>query len=71
MVAQAALIEKLVDTLIDAPRHGVDVDARIAVLATFLGHVNPANTYWYLTASPELMALVTERMTAHQHRSRP
>jgi integrase len=60
-----------VDTLIDAHRHGGDVDARIATLATYLGHVDPANTYWYLTASPELMAIVTDRMTAHQHRGRP
>ncbi len=57
-----------VDSLIDAHRQGVDVDARIAVLATYLGHVNPANTYWYLTASPQLMAIVTDRMTAQQHR---
>ncbi len=60
-----------VDSLIDAHRQGGDVDARIAVLATYLGHVDPTYTYWYLTASPELMALVAERMTAHQHRSRP
>ena len=60
-----------VNSLIDAHRQGVDVDARIAVLATYLGHVDPANTYWYLTASPELMGLVAERMTAHQHRSWP
>lgn len=60
-----------VDSLIDAHRHGVDVDARIAVLATYLGHVDPANTYWYLTASPQLMAIVTDKMTAHQHRGRP
>lgn len=60
-----------VNSLVDAHRQGVDVDARIAVLATYLGHVDPANTYWYLTASPELMALVTERMTAHHHRNRP
>lgn len=60
-----------VDSLIDAHRQGVDVDARIAVLAAYLGHVDPANTYWYLTASPELMTIVAERMSAHQHRSRP
>lgn len=59
-----------VDSLIDAHRNGVDVDARIATLATYLGHVDPANTYWYLTASPQLMAIVTDRMTAHQHRTR-
>lgn len=53
-----------VNCLIDAHRDGVDVDARIAVLATYLGHVNPLNTYWYLTASAELMALVSDRIAA-------
>jgi len=57
----------LVTSMIDAHRQGVDVDARIAALATYLGHVGPANTYWYLSASPELMALVSDRMTAHHH----
>ena len=59
-----------VDTLIDAHRQGVDVDARIAALATYLGHVNPLNTYWYLTASPELMAVVRDRITAQHARGR-
>src|SRR5208282_5443048 len=36
-----------VSTLADALRHGRDVDACIAVLATHLGHVSPAHTYWY------------------------
>ena len=55
-----------VNSLIDAHRQGVDVDARIAHLATYLGHVNPANTYWYLSASPELMAVVSDRMASYQ-----
>ena len=58
-----------VNTLIDAHRDGVDVDGRIAVLATYLGHIDPANTYWYLTASSELMAVVADRMASWQHRS--
>ena len=32
------------------------------MLSTYLGHVNPAGTYWYLTAVPELMALAAERL---------
>ena len=60
-----------VNTLIDAHRDGVDVDARVAVLATYLGHTDPTNTYWYLTASPELMAMVSDRMSSWQHRTRP
>lgn len=59
-----------VNSLIDAHRQGVDVDARIAVLATYLGHVEPVHTYWYLSASPELMALVRARMTAHTGKPR-
>jgi hypothetical protein len=27
-----------------------------------MGHVNPASTYWYLTAAPELLALVADRL---------
>jgi integrase/recombinase XerD len=27
-----------------------------------MGHVNPASTYWYLTATPELMAPVAARL---------
>lgn len=55
-----------VNTLIDAHRDGVDVDARIATLANYLGHVDPSHTYWYLTASPQLMQTVCERLAAHQ-----
>lgn len=59
-----------VNSLIDALRDGLDVDARIAALATYLGHVDPASTYWYLTASPELMALVRDRASARHDRGR-
>jgi integrase len=55
-----------VNTLIEAHRAGVDVDARIAALATYLGHTSPTSTYWYLTASPQLLDLVTDRVEAHR-----
>lgn len=51
-----------VDTLIRWHRSGVNVDERIAVLSTYLGHVAPADTYWYLSASPQLMDLAAERL---------
>ena len=54
-----------VRTMIDWHRCGVRVDDHIAVLSTYLGHVSPADTYWYLTASPELMALAADRLAAH------
>jgi len=44
--------------------HDVDVDAKIAVLATYLGHVEVRNTYWYLSAAPELMGIVADRFEA-------
>ena len=37
------------------------IDQKIAVLSTYLGHVNITKTYWYLTAVPELMAIVGKR----------
>ncbi|MGH3502960.1 MAG: tyrosine-type recombinase/integrase [Nocardioidaceae bacterium] len=40
---------------------GVDVDANIAVLATYLGHVETRDLYWYLSAVPELMGIVADR----------
>jgi integrase len=40
---------------------GADIDAHIATLATYLGHVNVTYTYWYLTAVPELMAISARR----------
>ena len=51
-----------VQTLIGWQRCGVRVDEHIAVLSTFLGHVAPADTYWYLSASPELMELAAQRL---------
>lgn len=60
-----------VNTLLDAHRAEVDVDARIAGLATYLGHVSPVSTYWYLSASPDLLDLVNEQVqTAHEGRLR-
>jgi len=40
---------------------GADVDRRMAHLATYLGHAKVTDTYWYLTAVPELMALTAQR----------
>jgi integrase len=51
-----------VATLLDWYRDGVDVHARLPVLSTFLGHVAPASTWWYLQAAPELLALAAHRL---------
>jgi integrase/recombinase XerD len=59
-----------VASLLDAYAAGQDGQARLALLATYLGHVNPAATYWYLSAAPELLALAGQRLDDHQ-RERP
>lgn len=55
-----------VNTLLDAYRDdigdGEHIQARIALLCTYLGHVNPGSTYWYLQAAPELLALAADRL---------
>ena len=48
--------------LLDCYRTSVDVETRLPLLSTYLGHVNPKDTYWYLTGSPELLALAGQRL---------
>jgi integrase len=40
---------------------GADVDCKIAVLATYLGHTEVRDVYWYLSAVPELMSIIASR----------
>ena len=46
-----------VNTLLDWYRSGADVRARMPSLSTWLGHGDPASTFWYLHATPELLSL--------------
>lgn len=48
--------------LIEWYRAGLDVDRLLPRLATYLGHVRVAETYWYIQAVPELLRLATERV---------
>jgi integrase len=54
-----------VNTILDGYRNGDQPGNRIALLATYLGHVDPSSTYWYLSAAPELMALACDRLETH------
>ena len=49
-------------TLVHWYQTGLDVDPLLPLLATYLGHVHVQETYWYLEAVPELLALATERL---------
>jgi integrase/recombinase XerD len=51
-----------VNTLLGWYRAGDDVAAKLPLLSTYLGHVDPAATYWYLSAAPELLGLAAERL---------
>lgn len=49
-------------TLEDWYRTGVDVQPRLPLLSTYLGHLQPVSTYWYLSGKPELLALAAQRL---------
>ena len=59
-----------VRTLIGWYRAGVNVDAQMPLLSTWLGHSNPENTFWYLSAVPELLFLAAERLERAEERRR-
>jgi len=50
-----------VRTLLQWYRDGVDVQRHLPELATYLGHTDVENTYWYLSAIPELLELAMNR----------
>ena len=60
-----------VNTLLRWYRDGVDVERHIPRLATWLGHAHVSDTYWYLTATPELLQLAARRLDRIARRSRP
>lgn len=51
-----------ITTLLAWYKAGVDVQAQLPHLSTYLGHVDPISTYWYLQATPELMSLAADRL---------
>lgn len=60
-----------VGTLVRWYRDGVDVERHIPRLATWLGHAHVSDTYWYLTATPELMQAAAKRLDRIGPRPRP
>jgi integrase/recombinase XerD len=59
----------VVRTMLAWYRDGVDVQARLPLLSTYLGHVDPKATYWYQQAVPELFSLVAGQLepgTGHE-----
>jgi hypothetical protein len=48
--------------VVDWYRQGLDVAAMLPRLSTYLGHLDPAATFWYLSATPELLAMAVNRL---------
>jgi integrase/recombinase XerD len=51
-----------VTTLMRWYRSGIDVERRLPLLSTYLGHTKVTDTYWYLQAIPELLRLALARV---------
>jgi len=52
----------VIQTLRDWYRTNKDVEAHLPELATYIGHGHVSDTYWYISAAPELLQLATERL---------
>ncbi len=50
-----------VHTIMGWYRKGLDPDREMLRLSTYLGHVKPDHTYWYIEAVPELLELASKR----------
>jgi integrase len=53
-------------TLVTWYRKGVNVDRHMPELSAYLGHAHVSDTYWYLSAVPELMQLAAMRLEQTQ-----
>lgn len=51
-------------------REGRDLDRHVLALSAYVGHAKVTDTYWYVTATPELLALAASRAQSAD-RSRP
>lgn len=52
-----------VKTIIKLYQTGVDVERHMPELSTYLGHTHVNDTYWYISAVPELLSLASSRLT--------
>ena len=50
-----------IQTLLRWYQDGTDVNQHLPELSTYLGHVKVSDTYWYLTATPQLLRLALQR----------
>jgi integrase/recombinase XerD len=52
-------------TLRDWQDAGLDLEQRLPLLSTHLGHISPSTTYWYLNASLDLLGVAAKQLEQH------
>jgi len=57
-----------IQTLLRWYREDIDVEHHLPELSTYLGHARVSDTFWYLSATPELLSLAAQRLEAHSQR---
>ena len=57
-------------TLLRWYREEDDIEPQLPLLSTFLGHVEPKHTFWYIEATPELLSLAADRLERAWDQSR-
>jgi integrase/recombinase XerD len=60
-----------IQTLLRWYQEDVDVERRLPELSTYLGHAKVSDTYWYLSATPELLGLAARRLDQAPRRLTP
>jgi integrase/recombinase XerD len=58
-------------TLVQWYRSGQDPERRLPLLSAYLGHVHVSDTFWYLSACPELMREAMQRLERRWKEGRP
>ena len=52
------------NSLFRAYQQSRPVDEIVDVLSTYVGHAKVSDTYWYISATPELLAVAAQRFSA-------
>jgi len=60
-----------INTLIRWHHRGVDIESHLPELSTYLGHEHISDTYWYLSATPELLGQALRRVERSETGRRP
>jgi len=61
----------IVHSIVRFYQQGLEIDRQILALHTYVGHATIGETYWYCSASPELMSMTSERFRRHLRSSQP